>query len=250
MQHLRETVKDKPAYDLQTAEQTLEQKHSEKESIEKRCRQSSQQAQQCKTIAGEVQKRYRSWENEARQGNTLEKLYQMMTGTLKKGERISFERYVQTYYFNRVLQFANQKLYQLSNGRYQFRRRQEETAHNISSGLNLDVLDQYTGKSRSVETLSGGETFLASLALALGLSDEITSVSGGISIESMFVDEGFGTLDEESLQQAMRVLHSLTKGNRQIGIISHVSELKEQIEQQIVVEKDAEGISHVRTLLS
>ena len=89
---------------------------AKKKRTEKRCRQSSQQAQQCKTIAGEVQKRYRSWESEARQGNTLEKLYQMMTGTLKKGERISFERYVQTYYFNRVLQFANQKLYQLSNG--------------------------------------------------------------------------------------------------------------------------------------
>lgn len=110
-----------------------------------------------------------------------------MTGTLKKGERISFERYVQTYYFNRVLQFANQKLYQLSNGRYQFRRRQEETAHNISSGLNLDVLDQYTGKSRSVETLSGGETFLASLALALGLSDTVQQQSGGIQLNAMFI---------------------------------------------------------------
>lgn len=244
VQHLRETVKDKPAYDLQTAEQTLEQKRSEKERTEKRCRQSSQQAQQCRTIAGEVQKRYRSWECEARQGNTLEKLYQMMTGTLKKGERISFERYVQTYYFNRVLQFANQKLYQLSNGRYQFRRRQEETAHNISSGLNLDVLDQYTGKSRSVETLSGGETFLASLALALGLSDTVQQQSGGIQLNAMFIDEGFGSLDSTALDNAVQVLQQLSDHQRTIGIISHVSELAERFEAQLQVEKSENG-SHV-----
>ena len=244
VQHLRETVKDKPAYDLQTAEQTLEQKRSEKERTEKRCLQSSQQAQQCKTIAGEVQKRYRSWESEARQGNTLEKLYQMMTGTLKKGERISFERYVQTYYFNRVLQFANQKLYQLSNGRYQFRRRQEETAHNISSGLNLDVLDQYTGKSRSVETLSGGETFLASLALALGLSDTVQQQSGGIQLNAMFIDEGFGSLDSTALDNAVQVLQQLSDHQRTIGIISHVSELAERFEAQLQVEKSENG-SHV-----
>ena len=244
VQHLRETVKDKPAYDLQTAEQTLEQKRSEKERTEKRCRQSSQQAQQCKTIAGEVQKRHRSWESEARQGNTLEKLYQMMTGTLKKGERISFERYVQTYYFNRVLQFANQKLYQLSNGRYQFRRRQEETVHNISSGLNLDVLDQYTGKSRSVETLSGGETFLASLALALGLSDTVQQQSGGIQLNAMFIDEGFGSLDSTALDNAVQVLQQLSDHQRTIGIISHVSELAERFEAQLQVEKSENG-SHV-----
>ena len=244
VQHLRETVKDKPAYDLQTAEQTLEQKRSEKERTEKRCRQSSQQAQQCKTIAGEVQKRYRSWESEARQGNTLEKLYQMMTGTLKKGERISFERYVQTYYFNRVLQFANQKLYQLSNGRYQFRRRQEETVHNISSGLNLDVLEQYTGKSRSVETLSGGETFLASLALALGLSDTVQQQSGGIQLNAMFIDEGFGSLDSTALDNAVQVLQQLSDHQRTIGIISHVSELAERFEAQLQVEKSENG-SHV-----
>ena len=244
VQHLRETVKDKPVYDLQTAEQTLEQKRSEKERTEKRCRQSSQQAQQCKTVAGEVQKRYRSWESEARQGNTLEKLYQMMTGTLKKGERISFERYVQTYYFNRVLQFANQKLYQLSNGRYQFRRRQEETVHNISSGLNLDVLDQYTGKSRSVETLSGGETFLASLALALGLSDTVQQQSGGIQLNAMFIDEGFGSLDSTALDNAVQVLQQLSDHQRTIGIISHVSELAERFEAQLQVEKSENG-SHV-----
>ncbi len=108
------------------------------------------------------------------------------------------------------------------------------------SGLDLCILDHHSASTRNVRTLSGGESFLASLALALGLSDEITNSSGGISIGSMFVDEGFGTLDEESLQLAMRVLHSLTQGNRQIGIISHVAELKEQIEQQLFVQKDAQ----------
>ena len=143
-----------------------------------------------------------------------------------------------------MLQFANQKLYQLSNGRYQFRRRQEETAHNISSGLNLDVLDQYTGKSRSVETLSGGETFLASLALALGLSDTVQQQSGGIQLNAMFIDEGFGSLDSTALDNAVQVLQQLSDHQRTIGIISHVSELAERFEAQLQVEKSENG-SHV-----
>ena len=100
--------------------------------------------------------------------------------------------------------------------------------------------------TRSVRTLSGGESFMASLSLALGLSDTVQAKAGGIQLDAMFVDEGFGTLDEETLQAAMRVLQELTQGNRQIGIISHVAELREQIAQQIIVTKDAQGISTAR----
>ena len=243
-QHLQETAGDKPSYDVQAAEQMLLKKRGEKNQTERQCQQFSQVAQQCMHIVGAVQKLYHSWESEAKCEKDMETLYKMLTGMLKKGERISFERYVQTYYFNRVLLFANQKLYQLSNGRYQFLRRQEETAHNISAGLNLDVLDQYTGKSRSVETLSGGETFLASLALALGLSDTVQQQSGGIRLNAMFIDEGFGSLDSTALDNAVQVLQQLSDHQRTIGIISHVSELAERFDAQLQVQKSETG-SHI-----
>ena len=108
----------------------------------------------------------------------------------------------------------------------------------IQAGLELDVIDHYNGSVRSVRSLSGGESFQASLAMALGLSDEIQSQAGGIQIDSMFVDEGFGSLDEESLNQAIQTLMQLSASNRLVGIISHVSELKEKINSQIVVKKD------------
>ena len=107
--------------------------------------------------------------------------------------------------------------------------------------MELNVIDHYNGSERSVKTLSGGESFQASLSLALGLSDEIQSSAGGIRLDAMFVDEGFGSLDEESLNQAMRALNGLTEGNRMVGIISHVSELKERIEKKIVVTKRRGG---------
>ena len=123
-----------------------------------------------------------------------------------------------------------------------------ETAENLraQSGLDLDVIDHYNGTTRSVKTLSGGESFIASLSLALGLSEEIQMSAGGIRMDTMFVDEGFGSLDEETLQQAMRALHSLTEGNRLIGIISHVAELRRAIDKQIVVRKEKTGGSTVR----
>ena len=114
--------------------------------------------------------------------------------------------------------------------------------------LELDVIDHYNGSERSVKTLSGGESFKASLALALGLSDEIQSSAGGIRLDTMFVDEGFGSLDEESLEQAVNALVGLTQGNRLVGIISHVSELKNRIDRQIVVTKEKSGGSKAEIL--
>lgn len=115
--------------------------------------------------------------------------------------------------------------------------------------MELDVLDHYNGTLRSVKTLSGGESFLASLSLALGLADEIQSTAGGIRLDTLFVDEGFGSLDEDTLEQAIRALLSLTESNRLVGIISHVSELKERIEKQIIVTKEREGGSRAEVVV-
>lgn len=166
-------------------------------------------------------------------------------GELNGRAKITFERYVQGTFFRQIIARANRRLYQMTESRFELV--QQETAENNRSktGLELDVIDHYTGKKRSVKTLSGGEAFQASLALALGMSDVVQSQSGGIQLDALFIDEGFGSLDEEALEQSIRVLQQLAAGQRLVGIISHVSELKEVIPRKIVVQGSEQG-SHVK----
>ena len=159
------------------------------------------------------------------------------------------ETYVQSACFDRVLRRSNLRLMVMSGGQYELKRRRTADNQRSRSGLELDVIDHYNGSERSVKTLSGGESFKAALALALGLSDEIQSSAGGIQLDAMFVDEGFGSLDEESLQQALRALGDLSAGNRLVGVISHVAELKERIERQVIVKKDGSGGSRVEIVV-
>ena len=155
------------------------------------------------------------------------------------------ETYVQTTYFDRIIERANTRLMVMTGAQYELKRRKEAENNRSQSGLELDVIDHYNGTERSVKTLSGGESFKASLSLALGLSDEIQSSAGGIRLDTMFVDEGFGSLDDESLSQAMKALVGLTEGEKLVGIISHVSELKERIDKQILVTKEKTAGSKV-----
>lgn len=166
-------------------------------------------------------------------------------GNISGKEKIMLETYIQMTYFDRIIGRANTRLMVMTGGQYELRRRKQSDNYRSQSGLELDVIDHYNGTARSVKTLSGGESFKASLSLALGLSDEIQSSAGGIRLDTMFVDEGFGSLDEDSLRQAIRALSGLTEGNRLVGIISHVSELKEKIDRQIVVTKEKSGGSNV-----
>ena len=170
----------------------------------------------------------------------LRALSDTANGTVRGKERIMLETYIQTTYFDRIIARANVRLMKMTGGQYDLKRR--KTADNLrsQSGLELDVIDHYNGTERSVKTLSGGESFKASLALALGLSDEV-QMSTGIQLDTLFVDEGFGSLDPESLNQAYQTLAGLTEGNRLVGIISHVAELKERIDRQIVVTKEKTG---------
>ena len=158
-------------------------------------------------------------------------------GTLTGKRKIELETYIQMTYFDRILRRANLRLMTMSSGQYELKRQEGGDGKREKAGLELNVIDHYNGTERSVKTLSGGESFQASLSLALGLSDEIQSCAGGIRLDAMFVDEGFGSLDEEALNQAVKALAGLTEGNRMVGIISHVAELKERIERKIVVTK-------------
>lgn len=166
-------------------------------------------------------------------------------GQLSGKDKIMLETYVQASYFDRIIRRANVRLMVMSSGQYELKRAADASNQRSQSGLELNVIDHYNASERSVKTLSGGESFMASLSLALGLSDEIQSASGGIRLDTMFVDEGFGSLDEDTLSQALKVLNGLAESNLLVGIISHVSELKERIEKQIVVKKEKSGGSRV-----
>ena len=168
-------------------------------------------------------------------------LYRTVSGQLAGAERISLETYVLQYYFRRVVAAANQRLTRMSAGRFYLECRMEEGKKNTRSGLGLNVLDAYTNRDRDVKTLSGGESFLASLALALGFADVVQASSGGVRLDTMFIDEGFGTLDEETLSRAMAALTRLTEGDRLVGVISHVAQLRESIDSQIIVRGSPSG---------
>lgn len=172
---------------------------------------------------------------------TLRKLERAASGS--NNRKLVLEQYVLSVYFEDILRAANQRLRSMTGDRYELYRQEEGKDRRMKEGMELEVLDQYTGKKRSVRSLSGGESFKAALALALGTSDVIQSYAGGIQVETMFVDEGFGALDSESLAQAIEILTALGDSRRMIGIISHVEELKERIDDQIIVEKTNNGSS-------
>ena len=166
-------------------------------------------------------------------------------GQLSGKDKVTLETYVQTAYFERIIRRANLRLMGMSGGQYELKRAFNASNQKSQSGLDLNVIDHYNATERSVKTLSGGESFMASLSLALGLSDEIQENAGGIRLDTMFVDEGFGSLDEETLMQAMKVLNELAQSNLLVGIISHVAQLKERIDRQIIVKKDKSDGSRI-----
>ena len=183
-----------------------------------------------------------------KQYTIVKSLSDTANGNITGKDKIMLETYIQMHYFDRIISRANARLVIMTGGQYDLLRRKEAASKMGQSGLDLDVIDHYNGTERSVKSLSGGESFKASLALALGLSDEIQSSAGGIQLDTMFIDEGFGSLDEDSLAQAMNALASLASSNKLIGIISHVGELKQKIDKQIIVKKDKTGGSRAEII--
>jgi len=180
------------------------------------------------------------------QAAELQGLLDVMSGTGQ--QKVSLERYVLQTYLQQVLAVANERFSTLTNGRYQFVLHSEPGSRSANSGLEIDVYDDEVGESRSVHTLSGGESFIAALSLALALGEVIQRENGGVHVDALFVDEGFGALDTDSLAVALEALETIEGQSRLIGIISHVSELRAGIPDQLRVEATGQGNSHIRVV--
>ena len=196
-------------------------------------------------LLGRLRNRTEVLEEHAR----IDALYRMASGNVS-GARMDLETYVQRYYLERILYAANRRFGEMSAGQFEFRMYDiEKAGEGKNRGLDLMIYSAVTGKEREVRTLSGGESFMAALSLALGMADQIQESSAAVNLDMMFIDEGFGSLDEHSRNQAVKVLQEMAEGSRLIGIISHVTELKQEIEDQLIVSKDENG-SRVRWQIS
>ncbi len=190
-------------------------------------------------ISSNIQNLFKNNEMKLVEYQNINKINLMING--KNRPYISFERYILSAYFKQIVRFGNIRLQKMTNNRYQFNVNSEFKTGQSSQGLDLTIIDFYTGKERDITSLSGGESFKASISLALGLSDVVRFENGGIELNSLFIDEGFGTLDPESLDQAIEVIMELEADGRMVGIISHVGELKDMIKQQIQIESTKSG---------
>ncbi|MFQ9634291.1 MAG: SbcC/MukB-like Walker B domain-containing protein, partial [Coprobacillus cateniformis] len=235
---LEETTRNCKLVDLSQEEDKLKECEQQREQSLKEYNVYLHTYEQNERLINHLQKDYQKNQNVFEKYTMYQDLADITSG--KNGQRMSFERYVLSSYFEHILEYANVELLKMSQGRFALYRKQD-TKGAKQQGLDLSVLDYETGMMRDIQSLSGGESFKAALSLALGLSAMIQSYAGGIELNTLFIDEGFGTLDSESIDQALSVLLDLKNDNKVIGIISHVDELKERIHTQIVVEKGKMG---------
>ena len=178
----------------------------------------------------------------------MTRLANTVAGRAPNTHRMTLESFVLAAELEEIVGAANLRLSDMSAGRYVLQHTDARAARNAASGLGLEIMDAHTGQARPAQSLSGGETFLASLALALGLAEVVTARAGGVRLDTLFIDEGFGSLDAATLELAMRTLDELRQGGRTVGVISHVEAMKEQLPAQLVVEATPRGPSVVRSL--
>ncbi|MDO4287758.1 MAG: SbcC/MukB-like Walker B domain-containing protein, partial [Eubacterium sp.] len=240
VEELEAELLDKTPMDLAEGEAQRENLRTEEEALRERLeavhRRLEINRRQCEKL-GELSERLTQAE---KQLGICQQLDETLKGTVKGKAKISFERYILSAYLQDILESANVFLEDMSAGRY----RLEVMTEGGGRGLDIEVVDAYTGLKRSANTLSGGETFMAALSMALGLSDSVQSAAGGISLETIFIDEGFATLDPEALDKAISCLLAIKDDGRMVGLISHVEELKERIDTKITVTKTESG-SHI-----
>ncbi|SDB21139.1 AAA family ATPase [Eubacterium oxidoreducens] len=250
MENCQMTLKHAKTFDIKN----LELAHSQ---IQEEKRMQTEEITKVQSRLDANERGHRDIEQTAKKIAELEKKFAWVStlsdtanGMLSKKAKIMLETYIQGTYFERIIQRANLRLLKMTDGQYELIREKESLNNKSQTGLELSVKDYYNGSQRSVKSLSGGEQFMASLSLALGLSDEVTASVGGIELDTMFVDEGFGSLDtDKTLPRAYEALMGLTEGNKLVGIISHVTDLKSKIDHQIVVTKDRSDGSYVKLIV-
>ncbi len=234
------TLSGETPENLEELEKAHEEIKARSASIDSAITKGSSRVANNQRIFDNCSKRVKEHEQLEKQWEIYDKLYRTASGGVTGADKITLETYVQTVFFDQMLAMANRRLSIMSSGRYELRRRMASNGKS-KVGLDLDVMDYDTGKQRSASTLSGGEGFLASMALALGVSDVVQNNAGGIGLDCMFIDEGFGSLDEDTLSLAMKTLAQIGSDNKLIGIISHIDELERVISKKIVVEKTHSG---------
>lgn len=239
LQHLKEQVQELVLADPVKLKEELKEALEEKRAVQQRLSKKQESRNLTERTYISLKTKLAGLKETMERYTLVKGLDDLANGNNKK--RLVFEQYVLISCFEEILYAANLRLQTMSAGRYELRRVRGIVDARSKDNLEMEVLDYYTGKYRSVKTLSGGESFKVSLSLALGMSDVIQAQSGGIRVETMFIDEGFGTLDGESLDQACLVLQGLTESNRLIGLISHVPELSEKIPDQIRIHKTNTG---------
>lgn len=241
LKELRQQLEEAVEADTEALRQKQAEIETEKAACEERGKELHHRIQNNRFVLKNLQNRSKELVEKEKQYTMVRSLAVTALGNIPGKEKIMLETYVQMTYFDRIIARANTRLMVMTGGQYEMKRRRGSSNLRSQSGLELDVIDHYNGSERSIRTLSGGESFQASLSLALGLADEIQASAGGIRLDTMFVDEGFGSLDSESLEQAVQALAGLAESKRLVGIISHVDELKNRIDRQIVVKKERSG---------
>ncbi len=230
---------------MEMAEDQLKKESEEQdhriETIRKHCTQIENRLEKNKRIKEKISSQRSSLEKFQEEYNRCTRLYDLITGNISNRAKITFEQYIQAAGFDHIIAAANRRLLPMSDGQYELFRKDDSENKRSKTILNLEVQDHFTGHRRPVGSLSGGESFKASLILALGLSDTVSSNLGGVQMDALFVDEGFGTLDKKSIENAMDTLVRLSGANKLVGIISHREELMENIPQQIKIKKTKEG---------
>lgn len=240
---LQELLKDVKIENLESLQTQLREEEAKRDVLKNKEKAQFARIQNNQNALDQMRKLQDKYAKDLKRRTMIATLSDTINGNLTGKERIMLETYIQMTYFDRIIQRANARFMKMSSSHYELKRKDSKKSGMGKSGLELDIIDHYNGSERSVRSLSGGESFQAALSLALGLCDEIQANAGGISIEAMFIDEGFGSLDETSLNQALDTLYDLSQSNRLIGIISHVNELKQRIDHKIIVKKEPNGTS-------
>lgn len=241
LEALQKQLEQTEHFDMEALTEDSERLRRRKETLELRRKERYVRLETNRNIQRSLQRGSERLMQSEKAYELLEALSDTANGELKGKQKLAFEQYIQTVFFGRIIREANKRFSVMTDGRYLLQRREDAGNLRSQTGLELNVFDYYTGRQRSVQSLSGGESFKASLSLALGLADVVQQHAGGIALDAVFIDEGFGSLDRESLNQAIQILNELAGSNRLAGIISHVEELKERIDRKIVVKKEMTG---------